>query len=128
MNRKIKPTNKKEPKMSTKCTDNLTLGEIKELMSIFNKPLAQEKCLWQTGKLYFIRTVTMHLIGRLEAVTTQELLLSQASWIADSGRFHDAIKTGKLNEVEPFISDVIVGRSSIIDATEWKFDAPTTQK
>lgn len=115
--------------MTTKCTDNLTLGEIKELMSIFNKPINQEeRCLWQTGKLYFIRTVTMHLIGRVEAVTTQELLLSQASWIADSGRFHDAIKTGKLNEVEPFISDVIVGRSSIIDATEWKFDAPKEQK
>lgn len=113
--------------MGNKCTDNLTLGEIKELMSLFSNN-KENGCLWEIGKLYFIRTVTMHLIGKLEKVTDKELLLSSASWIADSGRFHDAIKTGKLNEVEPFVSDIIVGRGSIIDATEWKHNAPKEQK
>lgn len=112
----------------TKCTDNLTLGEIKELMSIFNKPMAEQGCLWEIGKTYFIRTVTMHLLGRLEAVTDKELLLSSASWIADSGRFHEAINTGKLSEIEPFKSDVIVGRAALIDATEWTHKLPKEAK
>ena len=111
-----------------KCTDNLTLGEIKELMALFGNKAQESGCLWEVGKLYFIRTVTMHLIGKIEKVTDKELLLSSASWVADSGRFYDAIKTGNLNEVEPFVSDVIVGRGSIIDATEWSHSAPKEQK
>ncbi len=121
-------TNQKGQKYMSKCADNLTLGEIKELMSIFNKSMQEQGCLWEVGKTYFIRTVTMHLLGKLEAVTDKELLLSSASWIADSGRFHEAINTGKLNEVEPFKSDVIVGRAALIDATEWTHKLPKEAK
>ncbi len=95
--------------------DELTIGEAQE-------------CLWQIGKAYFIRTVTMHLLGKLEAVTDKELLLSSASWIADSGRFHKAINTGELNEIEPFKSNVIVGRAALIDATEWEHKLPREAK
>ena len=80
------------------------------------------------GENYFIRTVTMILVGRLDAVYETELVLSSASWIADTGRFYNALKEGKLNEVEPFTNDVIVGRSSIIDATIWKHKLPKEQK
>lgn len=83
---------------------------------------------WVIGKNYLIRTVTMHHIGKLEAVTKQELVLSGASWVADSGRFHDALKEGKLDEVEPFVHDVIVGRGALIDATEWPHDLVREQK
>lgn len=113
----------------TKCTDNLTLGEIKELMGIFGGgKIASSENPWEIGKLYFIRTVTMHIIGKLKAVGERELVLSNASWIADSGRFYDAIKTGKLNEVEPFLNDVILGRGAIVDATEWRHAEPKEQK
>lgn len=83
---------------------------------------------WIIGKAYFIRTVTMHVIGKLEKITDKELVLSSASWIADSGRFHDALKTGDLCEVEPFINDIIVNRNSIIDATEWTHSINLVQK
>ena len=86
-----------------------------------------KESIWQIGKAYFIRTVTMHLIGELSVITDKELVLKKASWIADSGRFHDALKTGKLSEVEPFINDVIVNRESIIDATLWSHEIPTCQ-
>lgn len=82
---------------------------------------------YEIGKLYFIRTVTMYYIGKLEWVGDKELKLSSSSWVADTGRFHDALLKGKLNEVEPFTDDVIIGRGSIIDATIWKFDAPKEQ-
>ena len=84
--------------------------------------------MWQVGKNYFIRTVTMHLVGKLVAVTDKELLLSKASWIADSGRFHTALKTGSLDEVEPFVNDVIVNRAAVIDATVWDHSIDLIQK
>lgn len=75
---------------------------------------------WQIGKPYFIRTVTHHLTGRLVAVTQHELWLEDAAWIADDGRFMQAIEKAEFAEVEPFPSDrrVAVGRGSLIDAVE----------
>lgn len=95
--------------------------------SIPNKPPVNDSC-FEIGKCYFIRTVTMHLVGKLEQITTQELLLSSASWIASSGNFHDAMKSGKLDEVEPFVNPIIVGRGALIDATEWKHELPREQE
>ena len=74
---------------------------------------------WVIGKKYFIRTVTMHLTGELTSVTEKELVIKDAAWIADSGRFNEAIRDiTKCSEVEPFDKPVIVGRGSIVDATE----------
>lgn len=109
--------------------ENLTLKEIREINSLFNKDSKNnDNSIWQIGKSYFIRTVTMHLTGKLEKITPKEMVLSNASWIADSGRFHDALKNGELNEVEPFVSDVILNRESIVDATEWIHKLPKNQK
>ena len=84
---------------------------------------------WEIGKAYFIRTVTMAQVGRLVDVTDHEILLSCASWVADTGRFHTALKTGEFSEVEPFPHGVVaVGRGSIIDACEFRHTLPTTQK
>jgi len=74
---------------------------------------------WELEKKYFIRTVTMYVLGKLVYFDDKELVLENASWVADSGRFNNALKTGKLEEVEPFVNNVIVNRSSIVDATEW---------
>ena len=78
---------------------------------------------WVVGDAYFIRTVTHHLVGKLENVTAQELVLSGAAWVADDGRFSEAVAKGTVNEVEPYPDDalVIVGRGSLIDATKWRF-------
>jgi hypothetical protein len=84
--------------------------------------------IWEVGKNYFIRTVTMHLVGNLSHIDHRELVLRRASWIADSGRFHDALKHGAFNEIEPFVNDVIVNRSSIIDATIYCHVLPDSQK
>jgi hypothetical protein len=70
------------------------------------------------GKKYFIRTVTMYNAGELVAVYPNELVLKGASWVADSGRFSEALKNPEnWSEVEPFPEPVIVGRGAIIDAT-----------
>jgi hypothetical protein len=89
----------------------------------------QQQHPYKVGGLYFIRTVTHHHTGRLMEVYEHELVLGQAAWIADDGRFSQSVSTGDFNEVEPFPSDhrVIVGRGSIIDAVEIP-KLPTEQK
>ena len=75
---------------------------------------------WELGKKYMIRTVTMHDHGTLVGVTDHELVLSQAAWIADSGRWYDFLTKKRPSEVEPFPQDrlVIIGRGAIIDAVQ----------
>lgn len=109
--------------------DELTIGQLKQLQCLVAKP---ETCCtkpWKVGEAYIIRTVTMILTGRLEEVTAQELVLSDAAWIAETDRYFDTIKSGKLKEVEPYGDNpVIVGRGSIIDATVWTHKLPREQK
>jgi len=83
---------------------------------------------WVIGKHYLIRTVTMTLVGKLTFVGPQELVLADAAWIADTGRFHDCLKDPEaINEAEPFVNDAIVGRGAIVDATQW-IDIKVPQK
>ena len=83
---------------------------------------------FQKGKNYLIRTVTHYYTGRLVAIFEKELVLEDAAWIADTGRFATALKSGNLNEVEPMEGPVVVGRGAIIDASIWKHALPNQQK
>lgn len=58
--------------------------------------------------------------GKLVAVYENELVLENAAWVAETGRFADAVKNSSFNEVEPFPQnrEVIIGRGAIIDAVE----------
>jgi hypothetical protein len=79
---------------------------------------------------YLIRTVTMTLTGKVDRVVGQFVVLKAAAWIADTGRFNEAIKIGesKLSEVEPVEVDVFVGVGSIVDVYEWKHALPRAVK
>ena len=83
----------------------------------------------QIGKCYLIRTVTMTELGRsahsrLVRITDSDLVLEDASWVADTGRFAAALKDGTLSEVEPFPNEVIVSRGAIVDGAEWPHALP----
>lgn len=106
----------------------MTIKEAKELAALFSNSVSVKTNPYKVGENYLIRTVTMIVLGKLEAVHDSELVMSSASWVADTGRFYDALKSGKLNEVEPFVSDVIVGRGSIVDGTIWTHILPRDQK
>ena len=84
--------------------------------------------MFREGEKYLIRTVTNYVVGVVKQVGDKELLVGSASWVADTGRFHDALKNGGFREVEPYLDDVIVGRGAIVDATVWRHDLPTAQK
>ncbi len=103
----------------------ITLSDLKELFCNTSSPSSSP---WEIGSVYLIRTVTMIDTGRLVAVTEQELVLEDAAWIADTGRFSDSLKKAEFVEVEPFPDGrVIVGRGSVIDAVKISI-APRSQK
>ncbi len=79
------------------------------------------------GKKLFIRTVTYHLVGKVEKLVGNIVQLSAATWVADSGRFMNSIKDGDLDEIEP-LGDWFVNFNSVVDFGEWKHKLPTEQK
>ena len=93
------------------------------------KQEGNENYPYEIGQNYFIRTVTHYFIGILLWVGDKEILLENVSWIADTGRFSNALKEGKLNEIEPYPEGhVIIGRGAIIDASPWHFSTTMVQK
>ena len=79
------------------------------------------------GGKFFFRTVTYHLVGKVEKRVGNFLHLKNASWVADSGRFMNAIKEGELNEVEP-VGDAFVNLDTVTDFFPWNHSLPTEQK
>jgi hypothetical protein len=115
--------------------DTITIDDVKYVRAdaqSFGVPEKVQKevasTYFEIGKGYLIRTVTMIDTGRVVAVNEHEIVLEDAAWIADTGRFADALKAAKFNEVEPFPDGfVIIGRGSVIDAV--RFDKlPRDQK
>ena len=98
--------------------DELTIGEVKQLAGLLRGE-ACDNSAWEIGKNYLIRTVTMIDTGRLVAVTPHELVLEDAAWIADTGRFAQSVEKAEFGEVEPFPAGrVVVGRGAVIDAVQ----------
>jgi hypothetical protein len=114
--------------MSSKI-DSLTIAEARGIAALFtqgNLPIVSA-CShpYKIGQPYLIRTVSMIDTGRIVAVTDKEIILEDAAWIADTGRFSDALKSCNFSEVEPFPDgQVIVNRAAIIDAVK----IPTLQR
>lgn len=77
----------------------------------------------EVGTKVFIRTVTYHWLGRVEEVSKRFVRLSDASWVADSGRFGAAVEKGTLAEVER-VGDAWVAVQSIVDVVPWRHELP----
>ena len=100
-----------------KIKEQLTEGDYKEIQSLQDL----------VGEKFFFRTVTYHMTGRVKKVIGNILELENAAWIADSGRFMNAIKEGKLNEVEP-VGRAYINTASLVDFFPWKHKLPEDQK
>lgn len=101
---------------------------LQELVAAMKPASALPETSFEVGCKYFIRTATIYVTGCLKAITATDLLLSDAAWVPDTGRFHDALKNSVVNESEPYVNDVIVSRGGIIDATKWSGALPSSQK
>ena len=100
----------------------LTLAELKEIF--------QEKVvnIFIPGECVFIRTVTYHLTGRVRRQIGSFVELEEAAWIADSGRFSDAISKGTLSEVEPVPGIVRVNIAAVTDIFQWTNPLPRARQ
>lgn len=82
-----------------------------------------------TGTNVMIRTVTNYFTGRVAAISASWIVLEDAAWIADTGRWADALKAGKLVEVEPYPDGpVYVARGAIVDVCGWAHKLPREQR
>ena len=79
------------------------------------------------GGKFFFRTVTYHVVGKVISRMGNFVELKDASWVADSGRFMNAIKEGTLDEVEP-TGQHFLNLSTVVDFFPWKHNLPKDQK
>lgn len=107
--------------------EDLTIKQARELSALFGCAAGKGHSI-EIGKAYLFRSVTYHLIGKVVAVTDTDIVLEQASWLADSGRFSECLATGKVNENEPIPGRHIVFRGGLIDAAEWVHGTPVGLK
>jgi hypothetical protein len=123
--------------MPTIDVSDLTLRQIREIQNLL-PPIAPPAPAYEShglpaspyyvGDAVFVRTVTYHYTGRISGVYPGEIVLADAAWIADSGRFHVALATGTLAEVEPYPGSVIVSRGAIVDVSPWLHPLPRVAK
>jgi len=97
---------------------HITLTDIKELLQSepATFPLLEQNVI--------IRTVTYHYTGYASHVIGGYLVLTNAAWIADSGRWSDALSSGTLIEVEPYPDSAYISLQSVVDASPWDHDLP----
>jgi hypothetical protein len=79
------------------------------------------------GKKWFFRAVPFHLIGKVTKRIGDILELEDACWVADSGRFMQAIKEGKLSEVE-LTGKAFINLKAVCDFYPWRHKLPKEQK
>lgn len=82
----------------------------------------------RVGESVVIRTVTYHYIGRVTSLDATEIVLEDASWLADSGRWGQALATGTVMEVEPYPRPVSIARAAVVDVTSWPHALPREAK
>lgn len=113
--------------------EDLTIKQARELAALFSgklsDPSGTKRLPMPVGTKVFIITVTRFYTGRVTAVAEEEVALEDAAWIADSGRFADALKAmEKLSEIEPYPNGCVVNRSLIADWSVWPHELPRSQK
>ncbi len=107
-----------------RCTDHIECARNRET----GEQCATERPVTHSipiGESVFIRTVTFHYTGRVRSVTATDIVLDDAAWIADSGRYEAALRTGKLSEVEPVPAGwIIISRGVVVDIAGWMHPLP----
>ena len=82
----------------------------------------------EIGQAVFVRGAVYHYTGRVDKLEGGAVYLTEAAWVADSGRWYGAQKTGALSEVEPEVNGVWIPLAAICDWRPWTAKLPTEQK
>ncbi len=80
------------------------------------------------GTSIIVRTVTHYYTGKLVAADDKFLLLEDAAWVADTGRWAEALRTGVLSEIEPYPGRCWVAVGAVNDFSPWAHPLPREVK
>lgn len=80
------------------------------------------------GEAVIVRTVTLYYTGRITRTTPGFVVLTDAAWIADTGRWSTAMASGVLGEIEPYPGEVAVSLGAVIDVAPWPHPLPRDAK
>jgi hypothetical protein len=83
---------------------------------------------FKEGDAILIRTVTMIDVGRVRTIGPDYIVLDDAGWVADTGRFSEMLDKGTVSEFEKAPSWLLVGRGAICDAFPWDHALPKATK
>lgn len=78
----------------------------------------------RVGQAVLIRTVTHYHVGVIVEINKDHFVLERVSWVADTGRFGEALANGTLAQVEQFPGLVAVSRGSWVDIAPWNHALP----
>ncbi len=117
--------------------DDLTIRDARKFVNVLGSiPSADTDASdspLQVGKTVFIRRAgEYHYLGKILEVTSDQIILSDASWVADSMRLYDFFQRGLETpgiEIEPFVGDNVT--VSILRAKSevslWPHKLPSAQ-
>jgi hypothetical protein len=80
------------------------------------------------GKNVIVRTVTHYYTGFLAASVDGFLVMDNAAWIPETGRWADALRTGTLEEIEPYPGTAYIALGAVADLSDWNHDLPRAAK
>jgi len=110
----------------------MNIEQIKNILDLLDgnqlKSSAPSECPVEIGKAYLFRTVTHIELGEVVSVCGNFVTLKTASWVADTGRYHDCFKNGTVSEVEPYPNGTTVNMAALINFAPWDHPLPTEQK
>ena len=105
-------------------TMQLSMSDLKELLtSTGNLGLHDVK-----GSAVVIRTVTHYYVGKVLSASDGRVLLGDACWVADTGRWSEFLSSGSVNEAEPYPDQCSVALAAIVDWAPWNHDLIRLQK
>jgi hypothetical protein len=114
--------------------EDLTIKQIREIARLAGSSLRSKKKAgvdlpFKVGDAIIVRTVTLIDLGRVVAIGSDFITLTDGGWVAETGRFNEMLKTGTLSEFER--SDLpwfVVGRGAICDIHPWPHAIPKDSK
>ena len=83
--------------------------------------------MFSKGSNVLIHTPTLYWCGTVETDGGDYVTLRPAAWIADTGRYADAFRTGEFREVEPVPGAVTIYLGPGVVVVEWPHPVPTVQ-
>lgn len=93
---------------------------------MINAIFGPQEPIADVGETVFLRAVNFHYIGTVSKVTPGWLELQDASWVAYSGRFGDALRAGPPRGWESeYMGSVRIPLGAISDATTWQHTLPS---